>query len=105
MKKETTCCLLLSLGAQQPNLLHEPPVESNAGDQGAHFSCKGVPSRSASESVNSCAAGKSAASENPRDGLLMKSLTLRGACSLLPVLLMAHELSLTAAAACDHIRY
>ena len=29
----------------------------------------------------------------------MKSFTFRGACPLLPVLLMAHELSLTAAAA------
>ena len=63
----------------------------------AYFSCRGFPSRSASDSSNSCAAGKSAASEKPSDGLFMKSLTLRGACPLLPVLFMAHELSLTAA--------
>lgn len=67
----------------------------------AHFSCRGFPSRSASESVNSWAAGKSPASENPSDGLLMKSFTFLGACPLLPVLLMAHELNLTAAAASE----
>ena len=67
----------------------------------SYLSGRALPSRSASERVSSCAAGKSAASENPSEGLLMKSLTLRGACPLLPVLLMAHELSLTAAAAQD----
>ena len=67
----------------------------------SYLSGRALPSRSASERVSSCAAGKSAASENPSEGLLMKSFTLRGACPLLPVLLMAHELSLTAAAAQD----
>ena len=34
----------------------------------------------------------------------MKSLTFRGACGLLPLLLMAQELSLTAAAARQSVR-
>ena len=61
------------------------------------MSGRGLPSMSASESVNSWAAGNSAASEKPREGRLMNIFTFRGACCLLPLLLMAQELSLTAA--------
>lgn len=77
--------------------------EGNEEDElvSTHLSGKGFPSKSSSESSNSWTAGKSVASENPREGRLMKSFTFRGACPLLPTLLIAQEWSFTAARATD----
>lgn len=88
----------LSAACHMMRHLSQTPVGVKRKNR-AYLSCRGFPSRSASDSINSWAAGKSAASENPREGRLMKSFTFRGACCLLPLLLMAHELSLTAGAA------
>ena len=70
--------------------------------RGAHLSCSGLPSRSASVSVNSCTAGKSAASLNPSEGRFTNSLHRRGACPPHPLALIAQLCSFTAAGACSY---
>ena len=67
------------------------------GNSLPHLNCTGSPSRCFCSSSNSCTAGSLSASEKPMLGLLMNSLTLRGALPSVSVPLTTKELSFTAA--------